>query len=168
MEIIDKIIEKVLSLFEFVAIGGLITLVVINLMNVFGRTIFNHPFGWVLEVSLIIFVYTVLLCVPRLYKKNDLITMTLLEENIPKEIYQYLDIGVELIILTFLILLIPSSSKLCWMQRHYLSRGIDFPRSFIILPLPLTGVFLGIINITKILSKVRGIYDERIRRRNLP
>lgn len=159
-------LEKFDSVLDWVLRGGLwlsavmiFGIVLINTANLLRRWFIGTPFGWVLEISLILFVYAVMLCIPALYSSKELIQMRLIEEIVSKRIGVYLDFLVEIAILLFLLYLIPKSVSLSASQITTLSRGLGIPRIYVTLPVPLSGVLLILANINTLIHHFLDLFS---------
>lgn len=135
-------------------------IVLINLTNIFYRVIFGRAFRWVTELSLILFVYSVMFSIPAMYNENDMITMDFLSERLGERGREILGFIVSLVILVFLLIFTRHSLSLSWGQRALLSRGIQIPRSIVTLPAVICGILLLLINIYKVIIRVRNIFKK--------
>ncbi len=137
-------------------LGSLIlsAIVMINVINILRRWILGAPFQWTLEISLILFVYSTLLCIPYLYKEKGLIQMRLIEEISGPQVEKYVDFFVDLSVSFFLIYLIPNSFRLSMNQLSTFSRGLGIPRTIVTIVVPIVGIFLLILSLTNLLQRM--------------
>lgn len=149
-------------LFKFVLTLSVVTFAVIILMNcanLLSRWIFHRPFDWILELSLILFVYAVMLVVPVLYKEKGFIQMHLIEQKMGPKARDMLAIFVDVSVLLFFVYLLPYALKLSMGQTHMLSRGLGVPRIFITIPVFIAAVLcipIGISHIAHSIRRLRG------------
>lgn len=135
LKILDRIIHE-LSKFEiFVSALSLTIIVVINSANLLSRWIFKFSFDWILEISLILFVYAVMFVVPVLHKEKGFIQMHLIEEHLTYRANAVLRAFVEMSILLFFIYLLPYAFKLSAGQINVQSRGLGIPRIYVTIPI---------------------------------
>ena len=87
---------------KWCAVGALMAIVVLNCANLISRWIFFTPFEWVLEVSLILFVYSVMLIVPVLYHDKGFIRMHLVEEVLGQHGSRYINLMADSLVLVFM------------------------------------------------------------------
>ena len=119
------------------AVSALLTIVLLNCANLISRWIFFSPFEWVLEVSLILFVYSVMLIVPVLYRDKSFIRMHLVEEVLGQHGSRYINLFADSLVLVFMVYLIYQGLTLSLGQFHVLSRGLGIPRFYVTIPLTL-------------------------------
>lgn len=120
---------------KWCAVGALLTIVLLNCANLMSRWIFFSPFEWVLEVSLILFVYSVMLIVPVLYHDKDFIRMHLVEEVLGQHGARYINLLADILVLIFMAYMLYQGLSLSLGQFHILSRGLGIPRFYVTVPL---------------------------------
>jgi TRAP-type C4-dicarboxylate transport system permease small subunit len=120
---------------KWCAVGALLTIILLNCANLISRWIFFSPFEWVLEVSLILFVYSVMLIVPVLYQDNGFIRMHLVEEVLGQHGSRYINLMADSLVLVFMAYLLYQGLTLSLGQFHILSRGLGISRFYVTLPL---------------------------------
>jgi len=155
LTILDWILNKLYKIELFLATTITLGIIIINSLNLLSRWFFKNPFSWILEISLILFVYSVLLCVPALYKKNGFIKMNLIESFIGKKGEKILNIIIEIIILLFLVYLLYFSFFLSIEQLDLLSRGLGIPRFYITIPVVISSFLTIPISISRVLHILR-------------
>ena len=128
---------------KWLALGAFLTIILLNCANLFSRWVFSSPFAWVLEASLILFVYSVMLIVPVLYHDKGFIRMHLVEELVGQHASRYINLLADSLVLIFVAYLLYQGLSLSLGQFHILSRGIGIPRFFVTIPLAL-GAFLSL------------------------
>ncbi len=143
-----------------VSVSTLVVIVLMNACNLLLRWFLNRPIEWVLEISLILFVYSVMFIVPVLYRDKGLIQMHLIEEIIPKGATKYLNLIVDVIILTFLVYLLPLSISLSAGQIDILSRGLGIPRIYITLPVPIGIAITLLVSVSNIIHQIPNLRSE--------
>jgi TRAP-type C4-dicarboxylate transport system permease small subunit len=131
-----------------------------NASNLLLRWFLNRPIEWVLEISLILFVYSVMFIVPVLYRDKSLIQMHLIEGIISKGAARYLNLIVDVIILAFLVYLLPLSVSLCAGQIDMLSRGLGIPRIYITLPVPIGVTITLLVSVSNIIHQIPNLRYE--------
>lgn len=122
---------------KWCAVGALLAIVLLNCANLISRWIFFSPFAWVLEVSLILFVYSVMLIVPVLYHDKGFIRMHLVEEVLGQHGSRYINLLADSLVLVFMVYLLYQGLSLSLGQFHILSRGLGIPRFYVTIPLAL-------------------------------
>ncbi len=122
---------------KWCAVGALLAIVLLNSANLISRWIFFSPFEWVLEVSLILFVYSVMLIVPVLYHDKGFIRMHLVEEVLGQHGSRYVNLLADSLVLAFAAYLLYQGLSLSLGQFHILSRGLGIPRFYVTIPLAL-------------------------------
>lgn len=156
---LDKVIyvlfkvELTLSVLTFAAI------ILMNCANLLSRWILHRPFDWILELSLILFVYTVMLVVPVLYKEKGFIQMHLIEQKMPPRAREMLTIFVDTLVVLFFAYLLPYALKLSLGQTQMLSRGLGIPRVFVTIPVSIAALLCIPIGISHIAHSVRRLRE---------
>jgi len=139
-----------------ISVSTLAAIIVMNCVNLLSRWILRNPFDWILEISLILFVYSVMFVVPVLYREKGFIQMHLVEERLTRRGRVILGIFVEFAILAFLIYLLPHALKLSLGQIETLSRGLGLPRIWVTIPVS----FAAALCIPICLSNLAHLFQE--------
>ncbi len=122
---------------KWCGVSALLAIILLNSANLISRWIFLSPFAWVLEVSLILFVYSVMLIVPVLYHDKGFIRMHLVEEVVGQHGSRYINLLADSLVLGFMAYLLYQGLSLSLGQFHILSRGLGIPRFYVTIPLAL-------------------------------
>ena len=120
---------------KWCSVGSLLAIFFMNSINLIFRWIFSSPFAWVLEVSLILFVYSVMLMVPVLYHDKGFIRMHLVEELLGQHSSRYINLLADSLVLIFTAYLLYQGLTLSLGQFDILSRGLGIPRFYVTIPL---------------------------------
>lgn len=161
-DLILKILHKIESV---IAMSMLIILVLINSINLIGRTFFGFSMNNVIEMSRLLLVYMTMLGIFGAYRNKKYIRMDLLEIRCSEKVKVYINVFTEFVVLLFLFFLIPSAIELSLRQMDEFMPGLLVPRGFI----PF-GVFLGAIllfsnslyQILNYLIKAKGVSDNPV------
>jgi len=153
----DAILDKLKRVELWLSVSVISGIILLNTINLLLRWFAGISLAWVLEISLNLFVWGVMLCIPAVYKDKGLIQMRLLEEIVSKNAMRYINLIVEIIILMFLTYLIPHSIELCSGQIHLLSRGLGIPRIYVTLPMPVAAFLILFVNINSIIHQIKDI-----------
>ncbi len=156
---LDSIISVLFKIELAVSVVTLTAIIVMNCANLLSRWIFHRPFDWILEISLILFVYTVMLVVPVLYKERGFIQMHLIEEKMGPKAKEVLGIFVEVSVLLFFLYLLPQAFKLSLGQINMLSRGLGIPRIYVTLPVSLAAALCIPVCISHLAHSVRRLRE---------
>lgn len=158
----QKIIKFCYFVTKLAAVVTFLSIVLINSANLISRWIFFHSFEWVLEISLILIVYSVMLVVPVLYHDGAFIRMHLLEEMIGKHSAKHVNLLAECLVFTFMLFLLYHGLSLSLGQINTLSRGLGIPRFYVTIPLSIGAAFSLPIGFDIILQHIdKYIYDDR-------
>jgi len=142
---LDQVLLLLYRLELWASVGALLIIVLANCANLLSRWVLGNPIDWVLEISLILFVYNVMLIVPVLYRNKNFIQMHLIEEITGDRARVYIALAVETLVIAFLVYLVPLACSLSLSQIEMLSRGLGIPRVYITLPVAIgTGLCLPI------------------------
>ncbi len=153
----DQFLEVLRRLELWASAGTVLTIVLINCANLLARWLFHRPFDWVLESSLILFVYAVMLIVPVLYRDKAFIQMHLIQEVIGQEAARYVGLLVDVLILAFLIYLLPLAINLSLGQIAMLSRGLGIPRYWVTVPVSIGTALCLPVGLSNVLHHVRDL-----------
>ena len=85
LERLDRTLSILFKIELTISVGTLAAIILMNCGNLLSRWILRHPFDWILEISLILFVYSVMFIVPVLYKEKGFIQMHLVEERLGRK-----------------------------------------------------------------------------------
>ena len=141
-------LERIELWFATVLLGILILLV---LLEVVSRYLFNRPFPWVLELSTVLITYAVIIGVPAMYKGRSLVIIEFVFNRLPGRIQQIVLFFWELLIGFFFIYLMVASYQFMGVQMRYRSPGLDVPVAYFTLPLLLCSISMLIFNLYFIL-----------------
>mgnify|MGYP006279146739 CR=1 FL=1 len=131
---LDQALALLFKIELTLSVSTLAAIILMNCVNLLSRWFLRHPFDWILEISLILFVYSVMFAVPVLYREKDFIQMHLLEERLSPKGRLVLGVFVECAVLAFLVYLLPHALKLSLGQINTLSRGLGLPRIWVTIP----------------------------------
>jgi TRAP-type C4-dicarboxylate transport system permease small subunit len=132
-----KVVRFCYLISKWSAVSAFLAIVLLNCANLSARWISFSPFEWVLEVSLILFVYAVMLIVPVLYHDKAFIRMHLVEEVLSRRLSSYINLLADCLVLSFIVYLVYQGLSLSLGQFHTLSRGLGIPRFYVTIPLSL-------------------------------
>ncbi len=154
---LDRMNNYLCRLELWISVSGLSAILIMNSANLLSRWFLGYAFDWILEISLILFVYSVMFIFPVLYKGKDLIQMNLIEEAIGPKGIQYLGLFVDALILLFLIYLIPHSLSLSLSQTELLSRGLGIPRIYVTIPVPIAAFMALLVSVSNISHQIKDL-----------
>jgi TRAP-type C4-dicarboxylate transport system permease small subunit len=129
-------------------------LVLLVLLEVISRYLFNRPFPWVLELSMFLITYIIFIAVPALYKGRSLITIEFVFKRLSEKIQKTIIFLWELLIGFFFVYLMIASYQFLKVQMRYRSPGLDIPVAYFTLPLLLCSISMLIFNLYFILTHV--------------
>ena len=134
-KILDGIVSFCYRSCKIGAVLALVLIVVLNCANLISRWFFFHSLDWILEASLILFVYSVMLAVPVIYRDSAFIRMHLMDEILSRRGAQYLGFIADCLVLAFMSFLLYHGLELSLGQFDTLSRGLGIPRFYVTIPL---------------------------------
>jgi TRAP-type C4-dicarboxylate transport system permease small subunit len=155
LNFLDRILRYLYQMELWLAVSIFSAIVIINSANLLSRWFLGHAFEWILEFSLIFFVYAVMFILPVLYKDKGLIQMHLIEGALGAKRSEYLSLFVELAVTAFLLYLLPHALKLSLSQTELLSRGLGIPRIYVTLPVPFAAFLTLLVCLSNILHQVQ-------------
>jgi TRAP-type C4-dicarboxylate transport system permease small subunit len=138
---ISRLIKSCYLICKWCSVSALLIVIIINCANLISRWFFLTSFDWILEASLILFVYSVMLIVPVLYHDRAFIRMHLVEEVLGHHGSRYINLIADLVVLAFVAYLFYKSLSLSLGQFHILSRGLGIPRFYVTIPLAIGAAF---------------------------
>jgi TRAP-type C4-dicarboxylate transport system permease small subunit len=162
---LDRILRYLYRIELWLAVSVFSAIFIINSANLLSRWFLGYAFDWILEISLIFFVYAVMLIVPVLYKDKGLIQMHLIEEVLGPKATRYSSLFVEAAVITFLLYLLPHAVKLSLSQTRLLSRGLGIPRIYVTLPVCIAAfltLIVCLVNISHQIQALRSKAEERL------
>jgi len=137
-----------------------------NSANLLSRWFLGYTFDWILEASLILFVYSVMFIVPVLYKDKGFIQMHLIEDLIGPKATKYLSFFVDALILIFIMYLFPHALSLSLSQTELLSRGLGIPRIYVTLPVAIAALLTLLVCLSNIIHQIQDLHFVRKERTN--
>jgi TRAP-type transport system small permease protein len=131
-------------------------LILIVLLEVVSRYLFNRPFPWVLEMSIFLISYIVFLGMPAMYKGRSLVIIEFVFNRLPKKVQQMILFSWEILIGFFFIFLMIASYQFCSVQMRYKSPALDIPFAYFTLPLFFCSISMLIFNAYFIIGHLEG------------
>ena len=157
---LDRINNYLCRIVLYISVSCFSGILIMNSANLLSRWFLGYTFDWILESSLILFVYSVMLIVPVLYKDKGFIQMHLIEDLIGPKAKKYLGLVVDVSILVFMIYLLPHALSLSLSQTELLSRGLGIPRIFVTAPVSIAAFMTLLVCMSNITHQV---HDLRLR-----
>jgi TRAP-type C4-dicarboxylate transport system permease small subunit len=145
----------------WISVSGFSAILIMNSANLLSRWFLGYTFEWILEISLILFVYSVMFIVPVLYKDKDFIQMHLIEDLIGPKATKYLSLFVDALILIFIMYLLPHALSLSLSQTELLSRGLGVPRIYVTLPVAIAAFLALLVSVSNIIHQIRDLHFVR-------
>jgi TRAP-type C4-dicarboxylate transport system permease small subunit len=139
-------------------LGGLMLIV---LAEVASRYLFNRPFPWALELSILIITYVVFIGVPPLYKGRSLVILEFIFKLLPLKAQEILSFLWEILVGIFFTYLMVASYEFFSVQLRYKSPGLDIPYAYFTLPLFFCSISMLIFNIYFILGHLDTFLKKR-------
>ena len=141
-------------------------IMIITLSEVASRYLFNRPFPWALELSILIITYVVFLGAPPLYKGRSLVILEFIFKRLPPRAQRILSFLWEILIGIFFSYLLIASYAFFSVQLRYRSPALDIPFAFFTLPLFFCSISMLIFNIYFILNHLEGFRKGTRRQRS--
>ena len=142
----------------WISVSGFSAILIMNSANLLSRWFLGYTFDWILEASLILFVYSVMFIVPVLYKEKGFIQMHLIEDLIGPKATKYLSLFVDALILIFIIYLFPHALSLSLSQTELLSRGLGIPRIYVTLPVAIAAFLTLLVCASNIIHQIQDLH----------
>jgi TRAP-type C4-dicarboxylate transport system permease small subunit len=130
-------------------LGGLILIVMLEVVS---RYVFNRPFPWVLELTMFLISYIIFIGIPAMYKGRSLVIIEFIFNRLSKRTQQMILFSWELLIGFFFFYLLIASYQFMLVQMRYKSPTLDIPVAYFTLPLFLCSISMLIFNIYFILG----------------
>jgi len=159
MRKLNKLLDILCNLALWISVSSFVITVFLNIINIFLRWLMNFSIDWVLELSLILFVYSVMFVIPIVYRDKNFVTMRLIDEMISGKALNSLSLFVDIIILFFFIYLLWFSIGLNVSQINMMSRGLGIARIYISLPISVGAGLCIMVSISNIVHKILKFYN---------
>ncbi len=127
-------------------------LILIVMLEVVSRYLFNRPFPWVLELTMLLISYIVFIGAAAMYKGRSLVIIEFVFNRLPKKVQQTVLFFWELLIGFFFFYLLIASYQFMSVQMRYKSPTLDIPVAYFTLPLFICSISMLIFNIYFILG----------------
>lgn len=154
LNFLDRILRYLYRIELWLAVSVFSAIFIINSANLLSRWFLGYAFEWILEISLIFFVYAVMFMLPVLYKDKGLIQMHLVEEVLGPKGSEYLSLFVEIAVTAFLLYLLPHALRLSLSQTELLSRGLGIPRIYVTLPVCIAAFLTLVVCLSNIFHQI--------------
>jgi len=163
---LDQINNYICRIELWISVFCLSAILIMNSANLLSRWFLGYTFDWILEASLILFVYSVMFIVPVLYKDKGFIQMHLIEDLIGPKATKYLSFFVDALILIFIMYLFPHALSLSLSQTELLSRGLGIPRIYVTLPVAIAALLTLLVCLSNIIHQIQDLHFVRKERTN--
>jgi len=150
-------LEKIMSL---IVAAILIVIVCINGIQVVCRYVLNYSFPWVIEVSILLFMWMVFLGATVAVKKNEHIRVVFLEEKLPLKKRISLDIFVNICVIAFLILLVIKGMEAVHGRMGIMFTGVRLSTAYAYMAVPVCSALMVFYMIKKIINKFLKVKPE--------
>jgi TRAP-type C4-dicarboxylate transport system permease small subunit len=163
---LDQINNYICRIGLWISVSGFSAILIMNSANLLSRWFLGYTFDWILEASLILFVYSVMFIVPVLYKDKGFIQMHLIEDLIGPKATKYLSLFVDVLILIFIMYLFPHALSLSLSQTELLSRGLGIPRIYVTLPVAIAAFLALLVCVSNIIHQIQDLHFGKKERTN--
>jgi TRAP-type C4-dicarboxylate transport system permease small subunit len=136
-------------------------LILLVLLEVVSRYLFNRPFPWVLELSIFLITYIVFLGIPAMYKGRSLVIIEFVFNRLSEKTQRVIAFFWEILIGFFFVFLLISSYQFISIQMRYKSPTLDIPFAYFTLPLVFCSILMLIFNVYFILGHLEAFLKGR-------
>ena len=141
---------KTLCRIELVLCGtGFILMILVVLLSAILR-FFRLSMSWNIDVALILMAWTAFLGADIAWREGSLFGIDIITRRLPPIAQKLVELFIYIIILSALIIIIISGSKLAWMEKLRKYQSIPIPFSFVIMSLATAAFFMAFSTLLKI------------------
>lgn len=140
MELIKKVLDKILSTICVLLFGALVVLVT---WQVFTRFVLNNPSAFSEELAKYCFVWLVMFGAAFVFGENGHMRIEFIQDSMPKKIRMIAQVFIEVSIIAFSALVLISggltTTKIAWTQ---MSAALNVPVGYLYAVMPVSGFFI--------------------------
>ncbi|RPJ02176.1 MAG: TRAP transporter small permease [Deltaproteobacteria bacterium] len=164
LAVYKKAIDGIEKAELFVASFLLAALACLIMLEVVSRYLFNHPFHWVFELTMLMITYIVFVGFPVMYRQKSLIILEFVFNKFSKKTQEFLSLIWEVLIGIFLIFLTVASYDLQAIQKRYTSPTLDISFQYFTIPILFCAVSMLLFNADFILFHLRQVWGGNRKR----
>lgn len=140
MELIKKVLDKILSTICVLLFGALVVLVT---WQVFTRFVLNNPSAFSEELAKYCFVWLVMFGAAFVFGENGHMRIEFIQDSMPQKIRMIAQVFIEVSIIAFSALVLISggltTTKIAWTQ---MSAALNVPVGYLYAVMPVSGFFI--------------------------
>jgi len=136
-----------------VVVGSLLSIVVINSMEIFTRFVLNKSFFWVFEITILLANIMYFLGASLVYKRKQDIQMEYFLKFFSINVQKKWDLIIDGLSFYFFIIILYHGIRLLNIQSRHVSQGLGIPNHYFSLPLVIGAISLALIIGQQFLAK---------------
>ncbi|TYP53236.1 TRAP transporter small permease [Thermosediminibacter litoriperuensis] len=150
-----KILDKIADFLANISTVFFIVIFLINMLEIFSRTFFNHSFLWVSDVTVICVVWMIFLSMAvAVYHKEHLV-MDFIVNKMPKEIQRGLGIALNIISIIFFLMLFQTGIQTAATKKALLFPSIMVSQIWSYSAMPVFAILSAIFMIPRLISSLK-------------
>ena len=148
----EKVLNKLCWLLEKLFCICLALAIIIITAQVLFRYVLKTPLSWSEQIGRYLFVWMLMLGLPVVYRKKQLMAFDLLVKKFKKRIQKVISIAGTILIIGFCIYFFVQSSDLCIETAGRIVPGIEIPYLAVYIAQPTCAVLMGVFGIEALLN----------------
>ena len=156
-----KRIWKVFDSFgKYVLVLAVLAILVTCTAQVIARFVFNSSIRWSNEISRYLLCYITFVGAFVLVREKKFITVDVLETKISSQARPYYEVVMELLMISYAIVLVIYGNELALKNAHQRSSTLHIPKDILYMVIPISGGFMIINSLRNIVDSVRKILKK--------
>lgn len=161
MEILNCVSKGIQKVSKFVVIAFTSMIVLIILLQVISRYVFNSPFSWTMELNIFFFEWLVFIGASVALKDKEHVKMDFFVLKFSEKVQKIIELFTTVIIIAFIVILIRNNIKLLPMHSQYRTPVVRIPTSLFNISFTVGCVFMVLHCIQNVLSILIWLQGER-------
>lgn len=164
MYAILKIASNIVNKFSKIFVtANLLIIVLVIMLQVISRYLFNAPFSWTMEANIFLFEWMIFIGASIVLKEKDHVKMDFFVAKLSVKARSIIELVVFMILLVFLIILVRNNIKILPMHSEYKTPVLRIPTSFFNISFTLGSVFMIVHFLERVFGLVRDIMRGEIK-----
>ncbi len=122
-----KFVEKLMKIVEILLTACLSVSVFVVILQVFFRYVLKDPIGWSEQISRMLFIWMVMLGIPVLFNRNNVMQFDLISTSLPVKVQHFLHILFNAIGIAFFAFYLRYAVQICVEMLGRFTSGVPIP-----------------------------------------
>ena len=156
----NKLVDKLMSCVEAILIALMGTSVLIVVMQILWRYVFQSPLGWTEQIARSEFIWIVMLGIPVMFNRGITMSFDVVLQKITGKAHKIIQIALRVIGMAFCTFYFVASIELCISAGSRTISGVPLPYNALYGAQPVCAVLLFLVFIKQLIGLIRGFKIE--------